>query len=362
MWVMSAFNWATFIFYPALGLVALALGLLARSYSNSAFAAGLAGLMALTTASTWMTVAGPVTDTVQIDRLAVENAELKGTLKKLHADIDDARRKASEPSAGKAEEAPPQPPSDEVQRLARELRASQDKIAEAQRASDEAQRKVVELGGNLRQAEEANVEAENAARLLKEELSKVRPAPPSSTPPDPEGIRRKVAAGDRRHYTSQVERDLIPGRRGSWYVVRLLKDGVTWEFADRQFVLADAAEIKKSAARLVEDVLRPLSELKTPWRLYVRGSADARRVTGPTGRELSYLPRTASGTHSPDARGKLVIVPVQNEDLPTLRADWLREIVRPVVAAAGSDEIAILENPPEQAHGKTAELVLHVEW
>jgi hypothetical protein len=57
-----------------------------------------------------------------------------------------------------------------------------------------------------------------------------------------------------------------------------------------------------------------------------------------------------------------VTVPVQNEDLPTLRADWLREIVRRVLGAVVSGDIEILENPPRQEHRRTAEIVLFVEW
>jgi hypothetical protein len=57
-----------------------------------------------------------------------------------------------------------------------------------------------------------------------------------------------------------------------------------------------------------------------------------------------------------------VIVLAKNEDLPTLRADWLREIVRPVFGDVVSGDIDILENPPQQKHGRTAELVLFVEW
>ena len=55
-------------------------------------------------------------------------------------------------------------------------------------------------------------------------------------------------------------------------------------------------------------------------------------------------------------------VPVQNEDLPTLKADWLREILRPALNAVVSGDIDILENPPQQDHRRTAELVIFVEW
>jgi hypothetical protein len=53
---------------------------------------------------------------------------------------------------------------------------------------------------------------------------------------------------------------------------------------------------------------------------------------------------------------------VQNEALPTLRAEWLRGIVRPVIGSIGADDIEILENPPRLGQGRTAELVFFVEW
>jgi hypothetical protein len=57
-----------------------------------------------------------------------------------------------------------------------------------------------------------------------------------------------------------------------------------------------------------------------------------------------------------------VNVLAKNDDLPTLRADWLREIVRSVLGDVVSGDIDILENPPQQEHARTAELVLFVEW
>jgi hypothetical protein len=127
-------------------------------------------------------------------------------------------------------------------------------------------------------------------------------------------------------------------------------------------VIKDHRRVRDALYGAPADVLVPLSQAGKYWRLFVRGAADARRVAGPISRELSYLPRLPDGTHTSGPRGKRVTVLVQNEDLPTLRADWLREIVRPVLGAVVSGDIDILENPPHQGHGRTAELVLFVEW
>jgi hypothetical protein len=333
---MSAFNTATLLLFPGLGLVALAIGLLSRRYSASALAVGLTGLLALTTASTWISSAGPMTDTTQPSKLMSNNAELKET-------------KTVEPLVGELH--------DERSRRADSQRSD----ADDRRATAETAR-ATELEEKLREAQHGKAEAEREVASLQAKLRDVQPTPPSPRPPDLQIVRRKLADGDRPYYATQGERELIPGRRGTWYVVRLLQGGRDWNFADRQFVLSDSTEIKASMVHLRDDVLVPLSQAGKYWRLFVRGAADARQVAGPVGRELSYLPRLRDGTHASEPRGKWVTVPVQNEDLPTLRADWLRAIVRPALGAIVSGDIDILENPPQPEHEKTAELVLFVEW
>lgn len=335
---MSAFNTAILLLFPGLGLVALAIGLLSRRYSASALAVGLTGLLTLTTASTWISSAGPMTDTTQPTKLMSDNGELKET---------------------KAE----------VERLVGELHDERSRNADSQRSAADADRRATAataratgLEEKVREARHGKAEAERKVAFVEAELRDVPPTPPSPRPPDLQIVRGKLADGDRPFYATQEERELIPGRRGTWYVVRLLQGGRDWNFADRQFVLSDSTEIKASMVHLRDEVLVPLSQAGKYWRLFVRGAADARRVAGPVGRELSYLPRLSDGTHASESRGKRVTVPVLNEDLPTLRADWLREIVRPTLGAVVSGDIDILENPPQQEHERTAELVLFVEW
>ena len=85
-------------------------------------------------------------------------------------------------------------------------------------------------------------------------------------------------------------------------------------------------------------------------------------LLGPLAANFSICPACPTEHTLPSRKGKRVTVPIQNDDLPTLRADWLREIVRPVLGDALSGDIDILENPPQQEHERTAELVLFVEW
>jgi hypothetical protein len=336
---MFAYNTPTLLLFPGLGFVALAIGLLARRYSASAFAVGLAGLLALTMASTWISSARPVTDTTQ-------------------------------PSKPKSDNAEPTETKSEVKRLVGELHDERSRRADSERSAADADRRAIaetaratELEEKVRKALHGKAKAERRVVFLQAKLRNVQPTPPPPSPPDPQIIRRKLADGDRLFYATQEVSELMPGKKGTWYVVRLLQGGRDWNFADRVFVLSDSTEIKASMVHLRDNVLVPLSQAKKSWRLFVRGAADPRRIgLGPVGRELFYLPRSRDGTYASEPKGKRVTVPIQNDDLPTLRADWLREIVRPVLDAVMSVDIDILENPPQEKHGRTAELVLFVEW
>ena len=91
---MSAFNTATVLLFPGIGLVALAIGLLSRRYSASAFTVCLIGLLTLTTASTWISSAGPITDTTQPSKLMSDDAELKeikAEVERLVGELHDER-------------------------------------------------------------------------------------------------------------------------------------------------------------------------------------------------------------------------------------------------------------------------------
>lgn len=362
---MSAYDLAVLLLFPGLGLVALAIGLLARRYSAAVLALGLTGLLALATASSFIAIAGgPATDTAQLGRLMRENGELKDVIARQQREIDAmpkaAALPAQDPNAGPRDGDTARPggvPEAQGRRAAAEPDAS----GSGQPASALAAR-AAELEACLRDSRNAQAEAERRQAALEERLRDAAPRPAPRQDPDPGAIRRKLDDGDPLFYATNSERELIPGRRGSWHVVRLLRSGKAWEFADRQFALPDAAEIKAGVVKLRDDILIPLTRAGRPWRLFVRGEADARPVAGPVDRELTFLPRLPGGTYEAKPKGRRVTIPVTNEDLPNLRAEWLREIVRPALGTLVTDDIDILENPPHQEHGRTAVLVLFVDW
>lgn len=365
---MSAFNTATILLFSGISLVALAIWLLSRRYSSSAFAVGLTGLLTLTMASTWITAAVPVPVATQPKKELDDAKEPQEIVASKNTGMEEARGRARAP-ATKAEPAERQLPSVDVEQLVGELRNERSRRAEIERTATDAElraatatARATELEDKIRAAHVGKEEAERRAALIEAKLREIPPPSPALRPPDLQVIRRKLTDGDRPFYAAQDERELIPGKKGNWYVVRLLQDGRPLTFADRQFALYDSTEIKVAVGRLRDEVLIPLSKAGKSWQLFVRGAADARRVVGPVGQDLFYLPTLPNGTYASEPRGKRVSVPVQNEDLPTLRADWLRGIVRAALGTVLSRDIDILENPPQPDHGRTAELIVFVEW
>lgn len=363
---MSASTTVSLLLFPGLALVALSIGLLARRYSAPALVVGLTGLVTLATASTWIIATRPTTEAPPLDKPVIDTALPKVVVPAPEPKGDDARPRGPSPPASPPEA---QRPNANVERLEKELQAEREKRAAAETTSADADRRAAdaatraaELVDKLSKTQKGIDEAERKASILEDRLRGAVPAPPPPRPLDLASIRRKLVDGDQRYFTAHEERELISGKSGSWYVIRLLDGGKDWGFADRQFVLADATEIKKSTVRLRDDVLAPLTQAGQNWRLFVRGSADVRPVAGPVRRDLSYLPRLPDETYAQQPTSKQVSLPVRNEDLPTLRADWLREIVRPVLGSVAMADIELFENPPRPGHGRTAELVLFVEW
>lgn len=361
---MFAFDIAPLLIFPGLGLVALALGLLSRRYSRSAFVVGLAGLFAITTGSMWITTAGP---------MKVVAPPPDATFTGKPNSPTEVKDPGAAPAGLPTPIDPVQPINSEIESLKNQLALEQTNRAEAEKRASRTTEKFSELEGmlartdqDLRKTQKERATAVQELDALKLELERVKSAPPALPPPpatpDPEDIRRKLESGHPQYYVAEPESGLISGMEGTWYSVQLRQAGKSWNFDDRQFVLADAAEIKASVSRLRDDVLIPLSKSKTDWRLFVRGAADARPVSGPVAREVAYLPRLPDGTHAPNSTPRRVPIVVQNQELPILRADWLREVIRPLLANSTTAEIEILENPPQPEHDRTAELVLWVNW
>jgi Skp family chaperone for outer membrane proteins len=319
---MTAFSTAITIVFASLGLVALALVLLVRHLSASALAIGVLGLIALTTAAIWIIFGRPETDPRAIDNLKEEIAARHKDLQSLREQVQGLEKRLGALEA-------------ENDRIPPDLAAAQSRLRAAQQ---EFQIKVAELEQKTKAIPRQNVRQMLANRL------------------------------DTSFYTSQLleQRSLVAGLTASWYLMRLRLGGKPFIFADGQFRISDAVQkVKESALQLHTDVLGPVAQVAKSTRLFLRGGADNRRLVStpeaPEVQELLVLPRLSDGSYARVPRRLHLAAPVRNEDLPNLRADWLRQNIEPVLTY-GSADIQILENPPAADQERTVDLILYVEW
>jgi Skp family chaperone for outer membrane proteins len=319
---MTAFSTAITVVFTSLGLVALALVLLVRRFSASALAIGVVGLIGLITASIWIIFGRPETDPRAIDNLKGEIAAWHRDLQSLREQVQGLAKRLEALEA-------------ENDRIPTDLSAAQARLRAAQQ---EFQVKVAELEKKTKAIPRQNVRQMLANRL------------------------------DTSFYISQLleQRSLVAGLTGSWYVMRLRLGGKPFVFADGQFRISDAVqEVKESALQLQTEVLGPVAQAAKSTRLFLRGGADYRRLVStpevPEIQELLVLPRLSDGSYARVPRRLRPAAPVRNEDLPNLRADWLRQNIEPVLTY-GSADIQILENPPAADQERTVDLILYVDW
>jgi hypothetical protein len=350
---MTASTTAAVVVFAGLGMVALALGLLVRRYSGHALAIGLVGLLALTTASTWLTYTRSDPDVRAVNDLQLEIAAL----------------------------------NKELQRSREQKQGQENRMAASQAASDQIRRDRdaahAQLGEAQQEAQRSKAVAERLRVDLQEERVKVatlekklfevqQPQPtPQSAPrmADPADLRRKLDNRiDTPFYTFQPmdQRVLVAGLTGNWYVIRPKLGGKPFTFADGQFRLPGGVqELTESARQLHNDVLAPIRRASKSLRLFLRGAADYRRLLGAPkeldARELKILPRLADGTYGAVPRRVPYPAHVRNEDLPNLRADWLSQQIRSVLSLEPAS-ITILENPPATGQERTVDVILYVEW
>jgi hypothetical protein len=337
--------------FASLALVGLAFILLARGYSVSVLGLGLAGLLALAMASTWMTLAASDADKIpelqrRIAGLEAENAKLQGENATLNSDNRRASRQSEPAQLVTASQAgaPCDPtPNIELQQARREVAAL---------ATQKSR-----LEGDL-QAERSR--SESFARTVKELEAKagaIKQAPAQA-------IRARLEEGPGFASVTQSAAP-VADHDGSWYSVRLVgRNGRPILFSPREFAMPDGAsqtaELGAGIARLNEEVLRPLGPARA--QLFVRGGADLAPITKPTKAPpapFKVVVRRGGRYDLKAIREHAVPAQFANEDLPNLRAHWMaKEIERRL----GLAEVPVLDNRPEADGERVAEILLHVRW
>jgi hypothetical protein len=131
------------------------------------------------------------------------------------------------------------------------------------------------------------------------------------------------------------ENNLVEGQVGSYYRVRL-KDANnqrTWLFRNEEYTISAFDEdFGVSVNRFNRDLIYPLEAEGIDYHLYVRGEADRdddndfkEEILPLHNYEIvSYLPSAGRGTYRPDFEEHLISQEFTNEDLPFLRAEFLR--------------------------------------
>jgi hypothetical protein len=194
------------------------------------------------------------------------------------------------------------------------------------------------------------------------------PAPVGSSPSATDSLRQKLASRfETAAYTAKPF-EHVAGLTGGWTAIQLKLGDQPLMFADRSFKMPGAkAQIEASARQLRAELLDPLLAAGKQVQLYVRGGADSRSIRGRTdtpdrGRDLQVLLRLADGTYSSIVQSIRPAVPVSNKDLPNLRADWVQQVLQPVLLAPGGPTILLWDNLPSPGQPRTVELLLYVEW
>jgi hypothetical protein len=177
------------------------------------------------------------------------------------------------------------------------------------------------------------------------------------------GVTTRLYAVDRL-----AERELIAGRVGDYYSVRLLgDDGSQIVFPKGQYLVpAHEAAIRTASRRLASDLFLPLAASDKDVRFFLRGGADAepmgsQQAPDPAYRSISYRARGEDGRYGAAPLDQLFDGPIRNEDLPILRAAHYRKAIGD---ALGPKEPEILHKPPAKHLGeqeRMVELIVYVE-
>ncbi|MFZ4809039.1 MAG: hypothetical protein ACOYLQ_17440 [Hyphomicrobiaceae bacterium] len=348
---------AALTLFAGLGLAGIAHAWLARETTRAGFVIGAMGLAATSAAGTWI-----------VSEERTPEPPPPQAVEASPAQLDDLR--------------------DRVLTLERSITAKEGALAIAETAAAEARRSREAAGVKIADLEKALLAEKSSAAARVEEARKAvaaeverRVAAERATATAVLEARPKQAAQEspaeqlRRKLTNQQtlsydiyqldKREVVTGLTGDWYIIRLKVRGKPIAFADRQFRIAELEpEMQQITRALQTDVLTPLGRHAGKVRLFTRGFADSRRVSGPTDppgvRSLKVLEKRPDGTYAARPKSQDVPKSISNDDLPNLRAAWVKDQLARHVTNAG--EVLILANSPAPATERTVDVLLYVRW
>ncbi len=186
------------------------------------------------------------------------------------------------------------------------------------------------------------------------------------------GLEEKMQYGfttDDYEVSVYPDRELISGRRGSYYSVDLkdAETGVKFKFEAGRYTLDHTSRKFRAALGVfMRDVVSKLDGKKV-YKLMVRGSADSasyrgRFEKGFEYKKVTYLKQISNGRYGNGTESRRLSNRVKNSDLPFLRARFLKELVGDVYP---SDAPSILEGivtDQVDSEDRNVELFLFVGW
>lgn len=165
------------------------------------------------------------------------------------------------------------------------------------------------------------------------------------------------------------DNELIGGQKGKYYVVDLknAESGLKFQFPGGKYTLSRSNKSFRRALNAFTADVAGKMEGNVRYGFFVRGSADSvpyrgRLIEGYEYREVNFLKAVGNGRYQLGAQTHDVPPAIRNNDLPFLRAQFLKEVVadtypvKPPVILEG----AITDRKNNE--DRNVELILYVDW
>ncbi|MEO1281778.1 MAG: hypothetical protein AAFV69_08595 [Pseudomonadota bacterium] len=187
-----------------------------------------------------------------------------------------------------------------------------------------------------------------------------------------EKLKSKLAYGvETDDYTVEVfpDNELVRGQRGSYYAIDLKNadTGVKFGFEAGRYTLdRSQREFRASLNAFMRDVLTKLDG-KARYRLLVRGSADVSRFNGRQDTEntfnrVTYMREVGDGRYTNETKTRQLTTRITNDDLPFLRAKFLKELINDVYPQKRPDVLEGVVTDKVSQLDRNAEILLFVGW
>jgi hypothetical protein len=263
----------------------------------------------------------------------------------------------------------PNPTRAALQQTADDLRGEVAAITEKWR---KAEATVQETEGRLVAETEAKRLLTKTVESLRPELARVRGERDRARSETLSRLKSMMAAGfSTTSYKIEVlsDRELIAGKTGTYFSVRLKDEATGAQFIfpkGRYTIPTSEAAIRNAADQFARHIVHGLNGA-ADYQVFIRGGADAEPLVGagelsPEYSTTAYRPIANDGKYAADVAEQSFREPINNNDLPLLRAAYFRSVLGNKLTP---QQLDILYNMPSKQlaeEHRSVELVLYVNW